>query len=75
MTRKSETNEELIVRLMNYSPAGGLAQVFIIEAIRRYANECTLMADELRVSMKDGLIHPEAWIVAANHIQRELNNR
>lgn len=39
MSEKRETNEELIIRMMNFSPTGALSQAFIIEAISRYADQ------------------------------------
>jgi hypothetical protein len=39
MTKKFNTNEELVADLMCHSPYGGLCQVFILEAIRHYAEQ------------------------------------
>lgn len=36
---KITNNEELVIDLMNFSPYGALSQVFVMEAIQRYANE------------------------------------
>jgi hypothetical protein len=38
MAKKLNTNEDLINDLMTRSPFGGLGQVFVVEAIRKYAN-------------------------------------
>lgn len=63
-----ETNDELVVRLMNYGPAGALSQLFIIEAIRRYAEEVA-EAPPMEMSFISG----ESWKAAALHIRSELN--
>jgi hypothetical protein len=33
-------NSDLVADLMRHSPCGPLGEVFIVEAIRRYANQC-----------------------------------
>ena len=38
MARKLETNEDLVVDLLNYSPYGALCQSFIIQAIQSFAS-------------------------------------
>lgn len=63
-----ETNEEVVTRLMNYGPAGALSQVFIIEAICRYAEE---VADA--PPMESSFIDGNAWKSTALHIKSELN--
>lgn len=41
MAKKLKTNEDLVRDLMNYSPYGALCRAFIMEAIQRYARECS----------------------------------
>jgi hypothetical protein len=40
MARSITCNTDLVSDLMNYSPGGALGEVFIVEAIRRYADQC-----------------------------------
>lgn len=54
------TNEDLVVDLMNFSPVGPLSQVFIMEAIRRYAEQ---VADAPPI--EHGLINGNSWKACA----------
>jgi len=65
-----ETNTELVTRMMEYSPTGALSQIFIIEAISRYAK----LVAELP-PMDHPMINGEAWKRTAEFIQKELENR
>ena len=64
-----KTNTELIVELMEYSPTGALAQVFILEAVRRYAKKVA-SADPAEIDY--GVISGEAWVATAKHFVQEL---
>ena len=68
MARKLQTNEDLIRNLLNYSPTGALAQAFIVEAIRRYADACA-KADP--ATFDSGLMSGAAWVRTAQHIKAE----
>lgn len=56
---KLETNEDLVLDLMNYSPFGALGPVFIMEAVRRYAN--ALAATPLPPSPPESMFSNETW--------------
>jgi hypothetical protein len=73
---KHETNEAFIKRLMNYSPAGALGQIFIIDALAKQA-KAVAEADpsQLAESWNNGLIHPAAWQEAAKHIHQEMEKK
>ena len=43
---KIQTNEDLIIDLMNFSPYGALGQLFIIEAVRAYTEHQIENKDE-----------------------------
>lgn len=61
--KKHDSNVELITKFMEFGSP--MNQMFVIEAINRYAKMVIDQQDELRVSMKDHMIHPEAWIQSA----------
>lgn len=65
-----ETNTELVTRMMEYSPTGALSQMFIIEAISRYAK---LVAES--PPMDHPMINGAAWKHTAEFILNELDNR
>lgn len=67
LKRKQETNEQFISRIINYSPTGALAQMFIIEAISRYA-KAVAAAPPIENAMIDG----GAWKRCAAHIDAEM---
>lgn len=65
-----ETNEELILDLMEHSPYGGLGQVFIVEAIRQYAEQ--IAAADPNV-IGNGLISGEAWQGVAKDVKERCD--
>lgn len=64
------TNVDIVVNIMENSMHGPLAQLFIIEAIQKYADACAVakVTDFGQMPM----IHPQAWINTAKSIQAEL---
>ena len=52
-----------------------LNQVFVIEAIAKYSEQVLSNKESLRQSMKDSLVHPEAWIGCAEHTLKLINER
>jgi hypothetical protein len=70
--KPGRTNTELVDDLMSYSPSGALCQVFILQAIEKYAD--AVLADESATlrEMEGGMISGEAWVRCAKHIQGEL---
>ena len=75
MKTKPMDNVEFVTWLMNYSSYGALVQAFIIESIFRYANEVAENEKELRESMKNHIINPEAWIGIAQELQKKIKER
>ncbi len=71
MPRKLESNEDLVCDLMKFSPRGPLGQVFIIEAIRKYAETWAAMTPEQRKQYQDKspLISMEAWCAVAEDVK------
>ena len=68
---KHVTNVELINKLMTHSQQGVLMQVFIIEAIAKYA-------EQTKVSpawANEGFISEAAWRACADEAMEAINNR
>jgi len=66
----SKTNVEKIQELMTRSPAGPLMQAFILEAVRRYAED--IINEGVPEDNPRALISPRAWYVCAEVAQLEL---
>lgn len=69
-------NVSFVKELMEFSPAGGMAQLVIIEAIGRYVNEVSdtdLEAFVQKWSMP--MFNPVAWHLACQHIKSKLDAR
>ena len=67
----TRSNTLKIQHLMTRSPAGPLMQAFILEAIRRYAEE--IVSEGLPEDNPRALISPRAWYVCAEVAQAELS--
>lgn len=65
--KRHETNEEFVVRIMNFCPYGALGQVMVIEALRKYAE---LASVERLPEMN--LINVDAWQNCAIWLKNEL---
>ncbi len=65
------TNEELIVDIMNYGPGGALQQLFVIEAVRRYAEQVSQAGPDA-IDMGAGFIDGPAWVRAATYINNRI---
>lgn len=52
-----QTNIELVIEMMEHSQTGALKQIFILEAIRVYANRTLVAPDWTEPS----LVHQDAW--------------
>jgi hypothetical protein len=73
MTERPQTNTEFITELMEYSKYGGLAQVFIIEAIRYYSEQ---VAKSNPTSVEDNqLISPKLWRAVATEVHEKLQKK
>lgn len=66
---KRETNEDLVVRLMNFSPFGALCQVFILQALEQYSKS-VMEADP--AELESPMISGQAWAGQARHIHAEI---
>lgn len=68
-TRKRETNTQIVRRMMEHSQFGAMSQMFIMEAISRYAKQCA----EVDAAVFDSpLINGAAWVGVAKEIRDTL---
>lgn len=65
--KQSQSNTEFVAELMEFSRYGALSQLFVIEAIRRYAEEVAKAEP-----VDSGLISGVAWKAVAEDIQTQL---
>jgi len=63
------TNVEFVTEIMEFSRHGALAQVFVIEALRRYALE--IMTSRARILDVPG-IPRDAWLAVGEEIDAKL---
>ena len=65
-----ETNEQLIARVMSFPKSGPIMQIFIVEGLRQYAEQCAnATAEKLQV----GPISGHAWKRCAIELRDEIN--
>lgn len=67
---KHKTNAQKVQFLMTASPAGPLMQAFVLESIRRYADQ--VLADGMPEDNPRALISPTAWHCCAETARLEL---
>ncbi len=65
-----ETNAEFVARLMEFAKSGPIAQLFIIEAVRRYAEQCK---DADPKKLETGIIPGAHWKRCAVEIHEEVS--
>jgi hypothetical protein len=65
-----ETNEQFVTRIMGFPKSGPIMQIFIVEALRRYAEQC---ADADAAKLQTGPISGHAWKRCAIELRDELN--
>jgi hypothetical protein len=67
-----ETNVEFVTRLMEFSNYGALAQIFVIEALRRWSD---LVAEAEPAKVDSPMISGHAWVGVAKEIKAKLEER
>jgi hypothetical protein len=70
VTDGHETNEQFVARVMSFPKSGPLMQIFIVEALRKYAEACAV-ADASKLDT--GPISGHAWKRCAIELRDELN--
>ncbi|RMX08214.1 hypothetical protein D8I35_03630 [Corticibacter populi] len=63
------TNVEFVTELMEFSPYGALAQMFIIDAIAKHAKAVAQATPE---KFESAMLSGEAWIGVAKDINAKL---
>lgn len=64
-----ETNEQFVARLMTFAKCGPIAQLFIIEGLRKYAEAC---AEADPKKLDSGFISGAQWKRCAQEIHAEM---
>ena len=72
--KSTQTNEELVSDLMNFSPVGALCQAFIIEAIMNYSN-IVLNIDDESPEWENSFISLKGWKKQAEHCIQQIEER
>ena len=76
-TKKRETNEQIIKRLMNFGPFGAMQQMFIIDAITKAAANFQKMTPEemaeLGKKYQNSLVDMESWAKCGKYLGDELD--
>ena len=65
-----ETNEEFLIKLMNFSKCGGLMQLFVIEAITKYSELCIEAGAD---TFDSDLLQGEAWVACAREAKEKID--
>ena len=71
MSKKLETNEDLVKDLMTFSPRGALCQAFVITAIQSYARQCV---EAGAAKFDSGFMNGQAWIDIAVDVDKLLDD-
>lgn len=69
MGKKRETNEEFVKRIINFGPTGALQQVFVMQALEKYAQA---VAGSTPEALDTPLVSGKAWHDTAIYIGTEL---
>jgi hypothetical protein len=71
------TNVEVVTKLMEFSRYGALAQAFVVEAISRYADQCSAMTDEevAKHDAEQNMLSYKAWRGVAREIKAIMDER
>lgn len=76
-TKKVETNEEFMVRLLNFAKSGPMMHIFIFEALNRYADSVAStpkekLRQQFAKNSAQNFINPDAWHACAVELRDEL---
>lgn len=69
---KPKTNIELVTDMMEFAPTGAMAQAFVIEAIRRYAEQCVAAPPG---HFESQFMTDAIWRSSAQHCLDKINGR
>lgn len=71
----TETNQEFINRMIDFSRVGPLMQLFMLEAMTRYAVNVVADKENVIRDMDKGMISGHSWVRAAEELKRELEKK
>ncbi len=69
----SKSNSQFVVELMEDSPSGVIAEVFVIEALRFYSD--IISKSNIEDSEKTPVINPRSWKEVAEEFKEKLKKR
>jgi hypothetical protein len=71
MTKRPMTNIEKVQHIMTYSRYGGLAQLFVMDALHKWTDIISKASPE---EISNGFVNGDAWIGVAREIQETLKS-
>jgi hypothetical protein len=72
LKNQPETNVEFVTRIMEFSNYGALAQLFVLEALRNWAD---IVAGTDPAKVDTPMISGHAWVGVAREIKAKLEER
>ena len=68
-----KTNTEILTQFMDFCPTGAMGQIFVIDALTKFANR--IIADEAQVlkEMDGGVVNGAAWVATAKALKAHLD--
>ena len=72
---KEQSNIEFLCDVMNYSQHGAMMQMFVMEALRRYADQCVEGEQEILEGMEGTMFSGPAWVGCAKEIQEKMREK
>ena len=74
------TNEEKVVKIMNFSKYGALSQIFVMQALEHFCDlvieqESELIKEQEKCETegKISMINLKSWVGVANEIKEKIN--
>lgn len=75
-TIRQMDNIEWVTHLMTFSDHGALMQMFVLDAMHKYATTVASMdAKDIEKALKGSLVHPAAWHGVAKELVKRFEER
>lgn len=73
--KKRLTNEQMVAKMMKFSPYGALAQLFVVDALSKQADAVAALTDEQVAAMdkENPFVSMETWRGVARDVKRQLD--
>ena len=72
----NRTNKEFVNdTFFGFSPTGPMTEMFLLDAVTKYAESVVDDKDALIAEMADGFISGEAWVKTAEYILEKFNEK